>query len=395
MNGGTCVDGIDKFTCSCPPQITGVLCECLILTNNTLDCNYLLTTTESHLTATEGISVTTLPSRTTSEEIVSSYITSEVPTTATETTKITQRAEQTEITQEITNATSTLTDTTLPPSSLMMTTSSLTTIEEATSLTTFFTAIFELENITITTEISESLPDSRSFGSTSTTEAIENTTLTEEPMTIDVHSSSRLLPMSSTTTSFTKESITINPFTAASEKVTEYTTTTSYSNSTIFTSIFPEVSSIEETITTSTLREISDTAISSGTTSTTDKRVADESTLSEMTSLPTPTSESINSTLKSSTQTISEILPTVTVSSTIFFEFETTTEKEELFETGTTNTTTGEGRTEGRGLVECGNDISCQDRGICTVAPGEQEVGFLISKLSVGSSVIFRLTVVL
>lgn len=40
MNGGTCIDGVDNFTCSCPPRLTGTLCECLILADNKLDCDY-------------------------------------------------------------------------------------------------------------------------------------------------------------------------------------------------------------------------------------------------------------------------------------------------------------------------------------------------------------------
>lgn len=40
LNGGTCVDGIDNSTCSCPPNLTGVHCECLILNENKLDCTY-------------------------------------------------------------------------------------------------------------------------------------------------------------------------------------------------------------------------------------------------------------------------------------------------------------------------------------------------------------------
>lgn len=41
MNGGTCLDGVDNFTCSCPPGLTGILCECLILDDNQLDCEYI------------------------------------------------------------------------------------------------------------------------------------------------------------------------------------------------------------------------------------------------------------------------------------------------------------------------------------------------------------------
>lgn len=46
-NGGTCIDGVDNFTCSCPPNLTGVFCECLILPNNNLDCNYISPVTTS------------------------------------------------------------------------------------------------------------------------------------------------------------------------------------------------------------------------------------------------------------------------------------------------------------------------------------------------------------
>lgn len=41
MNGGTCIDGVDNFTCSCPPRLTGSLCECLILEDDTYDCEYV------------------------------------------------------------------------------------------------------------------------------------------------------------------------------------------------------------------------------------------------------------------------------------------------------------------------------------------------------------------
>ncbi|XP_053623518.1 protein eyes shut [Plodia interpunctella] len=40
-NGGTCIDGVDNFTCSCPPMLTGALCECLILEDGSYDCEYI------------------------------------------------------------------------------------------------------------------------------------------------------------------------------------------------------------------------------------------------------------------------------------------------------------------------------------------------------------------
>lgn len=51
LNGGTCIDGVDNFTCSCPPKLTGVLCECLILENNEFDCNYISPTTHKYTSA--------------------------------------------------------------------------------------------------------------------------------------------------------------------------------------------------------------------------------------------------------------------------------------------------------------------------------------------------------
>ncbi|XP_017856681.1 PREDICTED: protein eyes shut [Drosophila arizonae] len=40
MNGGVCIDGVDTFSCSCPPLLTGMLCECLMVGEESLDCNY-------------------------------------------------------------------------------------------------------------------------------------------------------------------------------------------------------------------------------------------------------------------------------------------------------------------------------------------------------------------
>ncbi|EDV99320.1 protein eyes shut [Drosophila grimshawi] len=40
MNGGVCIDGVDTFSCSCPPLLTGMLCECLVVGEESLDCNY-------------------------------------------------------------------------------------------------------------------------------------------------------------------------------------------------------------------------------------------------------------------------------------------------------------------------------------------------------------------
>ena len=63
MNGGTCIDGVDNFTCSCPPRLTGPLCECLILEDETYDCEYVSPTP---LTSSTQSVLTTLMEETTS-----------------------------------------------------------------------------------------------------------------------------------------------------------------------------------------------------------------------------------------------------------------------------------------------------------------------------------------
>ncbi|KAJ0181687.1 hypothetical protein K1T71_002409 [Dendrolimus kikuchii] len=50
LNGGTCIDGVDNFTCSCPPKLTGPLCECLILDDGSHDCKYVSPTPETDFT---------------------------------------------------------------------------------------------------------------------------------------------------------------------------------------------------------------------------------------------------------------------------------------------------------------------------------------------------------
>lgn len=43
LNGGSCIDGVDDYSCTCPPGLTGQVCECLILDHDdgfNLNCNY-------------------------------------------------------------------------------------------------------------------------------------------------------------------------------------------------------------------------------------------------------------------------------------------------------------------------------------------------------------------
>lgn len=110
MNGGTCIDGVDNFTCSCPPMLTGPLCECLILEGGNFDCQYVsstsrpestlsafFTTFSTELTSTEMITTTysgyndtiprTITTATENETLVTTTLSGESTTTeSTETT---------------------------------------------------------------------------------------------------------------------------------------------------------------------------------------------------------------------------------------------------------------------------------------------------------------------
>ncbi|KAI5632808.1 EGF-like domain-containing protein [Phthorimaea operculella] len=66
MNGGTCIDGVDNFTCSCPPKLTGSLCECLVLDDGSHDCEYVSPTPYPDLSST---SITIADDFTTTEAV--------------------------------------------------------------------------------------------------------------------------------------------------------------------------------------------------------------------------------------------------------------------------------------------------------------------------------------
>nr|XP_022918881.1 protein eyes shut [Onthophagus taurus]XP_022918882.1 protein eyes shut [Onthophagus taurus]XP_022918883.1 protein eyes shut [Onthophagus taurus] len=128
MNGGSCIDGIDTFTCSCPPKLTGLYCECLILEDNSLDCTYIkptiidFTTTEIPITFTTTSTVfTEMPNSTTNlidltnftqtESSTKSSSESTFSTFSTESTFITSIPTETPISlSTISNTTSTLTE---------------------------------------------------------------------------------------------------------------------------------------------------------------------------------------------------------------------------------------------------------------------------------------------
>lgn len=55
LNGGTCIDGVDSYTCSCPSKVTGPNCECYVHTDGEYDC---ITTLSPYNTTTEHETIT-------------------------------------------------------------------------------------------------------------------------------------------------------------------------------------------------------------------------------------------------------------------------------------------------------------------------------------------------
>ncbi|XP_052757873.1 protein eyes shut [Galleria mellonella] len=104
MNGGTCIDGVDNFTCSCPPKLTGTLCECLILDDGSYDCEYVSPTplpasTQSVLLTTmhEDITdITTSYSTTYNDTIAKTITTTDTELLTTTTIEMTTSTEITE-----------------------------------------------------------------------------------------------------------------------------------------------------------------------------------------------------------------------------------------------------------------------------------------------------------
>ncbi|XP_017097727.3 protein eyes shut isoform X2 [Drosophila bipectinata] len=83
MNGGVCIDGVDTFSCSCPPLLTGMLCECLMVGEESLDCNYTAPATPPPTrgtTTTSTVAPPTVRPVTPPETTVPSKVSEEVTT---------------------------------------------------------------------------------------------------------------------------------------------------------------------------------------------------------------------------------------------------------------------------------------------------------------------------
>ncbi|XP_039765026.1 protein eyes shut [Pararge aegeria] len=82
MNGGTCIDGVDNFTCSCPPRLTGTLCDCLILEDGTYECEYVSPTPSYNESLTTTLFTESIPIDTISTIDYTKYNTSSGLTTS-------------------------------------------------------------------------------------------------------------------------------------------------------------------------------------------------------------------------------------------------------------------------------------------------------------------------
>ncbi|XP_060517827.1 protein eyes shut [Cylas formicarius] len=180
LNGGTCIDGTDNFTCSCPPNLTGVFCECLILANNHLDCDYVAPSTTINPCQP---TVSTKPTIQTIPTIYSSVFTT--PSTSTFFTS-------TGTTIEVPNATSTFAETTMIGTTTELLIKSTTTQETTTWAKIPVTTESETTATESKTTVSSSNPTFSTESSSSTTEitnkasstfAEPETTITDESTT--------------------------------------------------------------------------------------------------------------------------------------------------------------------------------------------------------------------
>ncbi|CAG5056620.1 unnamed protein product [Parnassius apollo] len=166
MNGGTCIDGVDNFTCSCPPNLTGSLCECLILDDNNYDCEYVSPT--PLFKTTSPIFLTTL-----TEEMITDITVTTLPTI-------------------YTNATSKYS-------------TSMSTVASEPEFSTFpatdFTSTTEVASFSTATSISEKTTrqETTVLTYTTTPESEETTTMTTEIATLETQTQKTIRPDDSKT----------------------------------------------------------------------------------------------------------------------------------------------------------------------------------------------------
>ncbi|KAG6459365.1 hypothetical protein O3G_MSEX011328, partial [Manduca sexta] len=214
MNGGTCIDGVDNFTCSCPPRLAGTLCECLILDDNTLDCEYVSPT--PFLQTTKSVLTTFISQDTTTDMTTTYSVTS---------TDVIPKSSTTEIKQPIATISSTATEEiTESPTEVIstivtfdgITTERLTTVKETSE-------VYDISTVTMRTDDSK----------TETTKKYTNskeTLPTKIPISLDDTTTTTEIATGSTTTTTitrtpTKETTEISVLTSEIIVTTDLKTT--------------------------------------------------------------------------------------------------------------------------------------------------------------------------
>lgn len=155
VNGGTCIDGIDEYSCSCPPQITGMSCECLMLDNGEFDCNFTSDFTP-FMSSTSEIYQTTITYTTSPIYSVDDLSSTDISDVATE--MVTEKTESISMEYETSELTTMLSSTVE-----LITNTSFTTSENNFDATTTANTVYS------TTEYISDV--SRNLGSTNTTES--------------------------------------------------------------------------------------------------------------------------------------------------------------------------------------------------------------------------------
>ncbi|RVE53301.1 hypothetical protein evm_002134 [Chilo suppressalis] len=240
MNGGTCIDGVDNFTCSCPPRLTGTLCECLILEDDSYDCEYVSPTPLP--VSTQSVFITTDKDATTTD--LSTVSTTKAYNDTTPRTSITMSEETQPWTTSISDlTTSSTTDISLP-----------TTSESSSTTVTVYLETTLMSNQTTTSkdDITVTLPTL----SLHSTEAVEITTecgkncATESEITMTIPTTN----FETTTDMTTEVTETETTFTTA-KSTTELTVVTVTDTATIAT-VPPDKMTTTEAETTAVSKQV-------------------------------------------------------------------------------------------------------------------------------------------
>lgn len=211
MNGGTCIDGVDNFTCSCPPMLTGPLCECLILEDDSFDCQYVSPTPLSVSTQTD-LFTTFSTELITTEMITTSYsgYNETIPRTST-----TAAENETLVTSTISSGSTVLEGTETTTDQSVSESSTMIDSKDITTITLITTEKGELETARTITSQTIGVDDSKTETTTECLESCERSTV-----------STNLTPTlaTETTTSYANETISTDLITMVTTKET-FTTT--------------------------------------------------------------------------------------------------------------------------------------------------------------------------